>query len=60
MKTVPCPRCAAPAAFDASNKWRPFCSERCRMIDLGTWASEGYRVPAQDQEPDELPPDEPH
>lgn len=30
------------------------------MIDLGMWASESYRVPAQDQEPDEAPPDEPH
>lgn len=30
-----------------SNKWRPFCSERCRQIDLGAWASERYRVPAK-------------
>jgi endogenous inhibitor of DNA gyrase (YacG/DUF329 family) len=26
------------------NKWRPFCSERCKMVDLGTWAKEDYRV----------------
>ncbi len=27
------------------NRFRPFCSERCQMIDLGTWANEEYRVP---------------
>ena len=27
------------------NKFRPFCSERCKMIDLGQWATEAYRVP---------------
>jgi endogenous inhibitor of DNA gyrase (YacG/DUF329 family) len=31
--------------FEAANRWRPFCSERCRMIDLGRWAAEDYRVP---------------
>ena len=43
--SVPCPRCGAPAVFTASNRWRPFCSERCKLIDLGNWASERYRVP---------------
>jgi len=43
--SVPCPRCGAPAAFASSNRWRPFCSERCKLIDLGNWASERYRVP---------------
>ena len=56
MKTVPCPRCGAPSAFSSDNKWRPFCSERCRLIDLGAWATESYRVPAEGQEP---PQDEP-
>jgi endogenous inhibitor of DNA gyrase (YacG/DUF329 family) len=49
---VPCPRCGAAAAFTADNKWRPFCSERCKMIDLGLWGSDAYRVPAEE------PPDE--
>ena len=53
MKTVACPRCGAKAEFSPANKWRPFCSERCRMIDLGAWATESYRVPAEE------PPDEP-
>jgi len=41
--------------FDAGNRWRPFCSERCRMIDLGRWAAEEYRMP----QPDARPADEP-
>ena len=56
MKHVPCPRCGQPALFGAQNKWRPFCSERCKLIDLGQWASERYRVPVEagpEQEPDE-------
>jgi endogenous inhibitor of DNA gyrase (YacG/DUF329 family) len=32
------------------NPWRPFCSERCKSIDLGGWASEAYRIPAEDDE----------
>jgi endogenous inhibitor of DNA gyrase (YacG/DUF329 family) len=45
VATVPCPRCGRPAAFTPENEWRPFCSERCRTIDLGNWAAERYRVP---------------
>jgi uncharacterized protein len=36
--------------FSPQNKWRPFCSERCKMIDLGAWATESYRVPAEEQD----------
>jgi endogenous inhibitor of DNA gyrase (YacG/DUF329 family) len=45
MRTVPCPRCGKPASLGPDNKWRPFCSERCKLIDLGRWAAEDYRVP---------------
>jgi len=48
--TVPCPACGKPAEFSAANRWRPFCSERCRMVDLGGWASERYRIPAKPDE----------
>lgn len=51
MKTVLCPRCGAAAPFGAENRWRPFCSERCKMIDLGAWATESYRVPAEEADP---------
>jgi uncharacterized protein len=32
--------------WTAAAKFRPFCSERCKTLDLGAWASEAYRVPA--------------
>lgn len=44
-RMVPCPQCGALAELSAANPWRPFCSERCKLIDLGAWASETYRVP---------------
>ena len=37
---VPCPICGTPASWTPENKWRPFCSERCRLIDLGEWLTE--------------------
>jgi endogenous inhibitor of DNA gyrase (YacG/DUF329 family) len=39
-----CPLCRQPTTWEG-NPWRPFCSERCQLIDLGTWAAEQYRVP---------------
>jgi endogenous inhibitor of DNA gyrase (YacG/DUF329 family) len=41
---VACPRCGAQSAFAPANPWRPFCSERCKLVDLGAWATERYRV----------------
>ena len=50
MKTPKCPICKTPTTLDRSNAHRPFCSERCKMIDLGAWATERYRVPAVEDE----------
>ena len=47
---VPCPTCGEPAPYAPSNPWRPFCSERCRSIDLGAWASEAYRIPGKEED----------
>jgi uncharacterized protein len=47
MKTVPCPRCGIDVEWKPENKWRPFCSERCKLMDLGAWANEEYRVPGR-------------
>jgi endogenous inhibitor of DNA gyrase (YacG/DUF329 family) len=44
---VACPHCRAPALFAPANPWRPFCGERCRTADLGAWASDRFRVPAE-------------
>ncbi len=56
--TVKCPRCGTETAFDKTNPFRPFCSERCKLVDLGRWASEGYRVPtrSREEQDDETPP----
>lgn len=45
IRKVACPKCGTTVEWSTSNRFRPFCSERCRMIDLGAWASEDYRVP---------------
>jgi uncharacterized protein len=45
---ITCPHCGAQTVWHHTNAFRPFCSERCRMIDLGNWASESYRVPEAD------------
>jgi endogenous inhibitor of DNA gyrase (YacG/DUF329 family) len=52
----PCPTCGKPTVWSIQNPYRPFCSERCKMADLGSWLNGDYRVPAADLEPDaELP-----
>jgi len=42
---VKCPSCAKRVAWVAESRWRPFCSERCKLIDLGAWAAERHVVP---------------
>lgn len=44
-RIVACPHCGAPVPWTAQSRWRPFCSERCKLIDLGEWAAERYRIP---------------
>lgn len=45
-KIVLCPSCGGQSIYAASNPFRPFCSERCKNIDFGAWASESFRVPS--------------
>ena len=52
VKLVVCPGCGGDSVYAPSNPFRPFCSERCKNIDLGAWASEGFRLPA------DAPPDD--
>lgn len=49
-RQVKCPQCGLLSLYSPENASRPFCSERCKLIDLGAWASEGYKVPIQPQE----------
>jgi len=55
---VACPRCGAAVQWTVESKWRPFCSERCKLIDLGAWASERYRIEAVEPPDEEEKPDE--
>lgn len=45
-----CPICHRPTTFEG-NPDRPFCSERCKLLDFGAWASEEYAVPAEEAPP---------
>lgn len=51
-RVVNCPTCGVPLEWVPENRYRPFCSERCKLIDLGAWATESYRVPVEDPEGD--------
>ena len=44
-----CPICKQPTTWE-ENPWRPFCSERCKMIDLGKWVLEDYKIPGEKAE----------
>ena len=52
---VACPVCQKSVQWNAQSPFRPFCSERCRLIDLGQWASEKYTIAADDQS--DIPPE---
>ncbi|UOF00886.1 DNA gyrase inhibitor YacG [Bdellovibrio reynosensis] len=53
-KQVKCPQCGRLALYTPENPYRPFCSERCKLIDLGEWASEGYKIPVKPSSSDSL------
>ncbi|MGE5625192.1 MAG: DNA gyrase inhibitor YacG [Bacillota bacterium] len=53
VETLPCPHCGRPVAWTGASKWKPFCSERCRLIDLGDWLSEKNALPAEEPAPDQ-------
>ena len=50
---VTCPGCGEVGPYSPGNRWRPFCSERCKMTDLGAWASDGYVVAGKALEADD-------
>ena len=53
--TVRCPTCGRAVEWSESSPWRPFCSERCKLIDLGAWASEQHSIPGEAVETEEKP-----
>jgi uncharacterized protein len=46
---ISCPKCKKKTLWE-DNPWRPFCSERCKLLDLGSWASEGYKIPCEESD----------
>lgn len=44
---VPCPTCGTPSVWSPDNPFRPFCSERCKLVDLGGWLEERFRIPGE-------------
>jgi len=48
---VTCPNCRGRIAWSSDNPYRPFCSQRCRQVDLGEWFNEAHHIPGP-----ELPP----
>jgi endogenous inhibitor of DNA gyrase (YacG/DUF329 family) len=58
---VPCPTCGSAVSWDESSRWRPFCSKRCKLIDLGDWLTEQHRIEgesAPDADGAMTPPDD--
>lgn len=54
----PCPICRGPVAPRAENPAFPFCSERCRLVDLGRWLGEAYAIPTDEAPVDGAPGDD--
>lgn len=48
IKTVNCPTCDAEVKWQPESKYRPFCSHRCRLIDLGEWVEGSNRIPGEE------------
>lgn len=57
---VKCPTCGTAIEWSPASPWRPFCSERCKLIDLGAWLTEQHAIPGepvpQDEDDSDSPP----
>lgn len=47
VTTVACPTSGTPVEWGEQSPSRPFCSERCKLIDLGAWAAEEHAIPGE-------------
>jgi len=52
QRKILCPQCKKETLYSLDNPFRPFCCERCKLIDLGEWADEAFRVPVQESSED--------
>ena len=60
MTSLSCPTCGRRIQWSEEFPWRPFCSERCKMVDLGAWFTERHTIPGEPADPDDpqAPPPE--
>lgn len=56
--SIACPNCGKNVPWTRASRYRPFCGERCQLIDLGEWAAENYRVPGETSPSPEKPDSE--
>lgn len=47
---IKCPMCRVPHTYDVTSAFRPFCSERCRLMDMGAWAQGSYAIAVSDEQ----------
>lgn len=57
---VKCPTCGKPVPWTPEQQWRPFCSERCKLIDLGEWFAETRTIPSEEPASSESESDKPN
>jgi len=55
---VKCPTCGKLIEYSTTNPWRPFCSERCKLIDLGAWANDEYVIEGEPGSAAKMSPEE--
>lgn len=55
---ISCPICGKEKTWHTDNPFKPFCSERCKLIDLGEWASDERRIPGKKIDHDDFPEDD--
>lgn len=55
VSAVRCPTCNTASTWSVDNPYRPFCSERCKMADLGSWLNGDYRLPLDEPPPEPSP-----
>ena len=56
---VKCPTCRRDVEWSEGSQYRPFCSDRCRLVDMGAWLTEQHRIPDEAAAEDHLHPDSP-
>jgi endogenous inhibitor of DNA gyrase (YacG/DUF329 family) len=47
-KSIKCPECGKTTEYSSDNEYRPFCSERCKLIDLGEWIEGKYSIGSEE------------